>query len=103
MQPLQDMQIRDDPGKGLHDVRSFIGACHFYRLHINISKYSSAPLTGYIEKTHPGRWIDKEDACFRELNKKIASINCLGVPCPKGEIILVRDACDVGGGGTLYQ
>ena len=29
MQPLQDMQIRDDPRKGLHDVRSFIGACNF--------------------------------------------------------------------------
>ena len=27
MQPLQDMQIRDDPKKGLHDVRSFVGAC----------------------------------------------------------------------------
>ena len=26
MQPPQDMQIRDDPKKGLHDVRSFIGA-----------------------------------------------------------------------------
>ena len=26
MQPLQDMQIRDDPKKGLHDVRSFVGA-----------------------------------------------------------------------------
>ena len=25
MQPLQDMQIRDDPKKGLHDVRSFVG------------------------------------------------------------------------------
>ena len=31
MQPLQDMQIRDDPKKGLHDVRSFVGACNFYR------------------------------------------------------------------------
>ena len=30
-QPLQDMQIRDDPKKGLHGVRSFIGACHFYQ------------------------------------------------------------------------
>ena len=28
MQPLQDMQIRDDPKKGLHDVRSFVGACN---------------------------------------------------------------------------
>ena len=24
MQPLQDMQIRDDPKKGLHNVRSFV-------------------------------------------------------------------------------
>ena len=31
MQPLQDMQIRDDPKKGLHNVRSFVGACNFYR------------------------------------------------------------------------
>ena len=35
MQPLQDMQIRDDPKKGLHDVRSFVGACNFYRRHIH--------------------------------------------------------------------
>ena len=27
MQPLQDMQIRDDPKKGPHDVRSFVDAC----------------------------------------------------------------------------
>ena len=35
MQPLQDMLIRDDPKKGLHDVRSFVGACNFYRRHIH--------------------------------------------------------------------
>ena len=35
MQPLQDMQIRDDPKKGLHNVRSFVGACNFYRRHIH--------------------------------------------------------------------
>ena len=34
---------------------------------------------------------------------KISPTNYLGVPRPKGEIILVTDACDVGGGGTLYQ
>ena len=36
MQPLQDMQIGDDPKKGLHDVRSFAGACNFFRRHIQI-------------------------------------------------------------------
>ena len=103
MQPLQDMQIRDDPKKGLHDVRSFIGACNFYRRHIHNFTYSSAPLTDLIKKTNPWRWTDKEEACFQELKRKISSTNCLGVPRPKGEIILVTDACDVGGGGTLYQ
>ena len=102
MQPLQDMQICDDPKKGLHDVRSFIGACNFYRGHIHNFQYSSAPLTDLIKKTNPWRWTDKEETCFQELKRKISSINCLGVPRPKGEIILVTDACDVGGGGAPH-
>ena len=40
---------------------------------------------------------------MQELKKKIPSTNCLGLPRPKVEIILVTDACDVGGGSTLYQ
>ena len=69
MQFLQDMQIRDDPKKGLHDVRSFIGACNFYRRHIHNFTYSSAPLTDPIKKTNPWRWTDKEEACFQELKR----------------------------------
>ena len=50
MQPLQDMQIRDDPKRDLYDVGSFIGACNFYRRHIHNFTYSSAPLTGPYQK-----------------------------------------------------
>ena len=103
MQPLQDMQIRDDPKKGLHDVRSFVGACNFYRRHIHNFTYCSAPLTDLIKKTTPWRWTSREEECFQELKKKIASSNCLGVPRPEGEIVLITDASDVGGGGTIYQ
>ena len=103
MQPLQDMQIRNDPKKGLHDMRSFVGACNFYRRHIHNFTYSSAPLTDVIKKTTPWRWTAREEECFQELKKKIASSNCLGVPCPKGEIVLITDASDVGGGGTIYR
>ena len=103
MQPLQDMQIRNDPKKGLHDVRSFVGACNFYRRHIHNITYSSAPLTDLIKNTTPWRWTAREQECFQELKKKIASFNCLGVPRPKGEIFLVTDASDVGGAGTIYQ
>ena len=97
MQPLQDMQIRDDPKKDLHDVRSFVGACNFYRCHIHNFTYSSAPLTDLIKKTTPWRWTAREEECFQELKKKIASSNCLGLPRPKGEIVLITDASDVGG------
>ena len=97
MQPLQDMQIRDDPKKGLHDVRSFVGACNFYRRHIHNFTYSSAPLTDLIKKTTPWRWTSREEECFQELKKKIASSNCLGMPRPEGEIVVITDASDVGG------
>ena len=95
MQPLQDMQIPHDPKKGLHDIRSFLGACNFYRRHIHNFTYSSAPLTDLIRNTTPWRWTTRWEECFQELKKKIASSNCLGVPRPKGEIILITDASDV--------
>ena len=103
MQPLQDMQIRNDPKKGLRDVRSFVGACNFYRRHIQNFTYSSAPLTDLIKNTTPWSWTAREEECFQELKKKIASSNCRGVPRPKGEIVLITDASDVGGGRTIYQ
>ena len=80
MQPLQDMQIRDDPKKGLHDVRSFIGACNFYRRHIHNFTYSSAPLPDLIKKTDPWRWTDKEEACFQELKRKYLPPTARGYP-----------------------
>ena len=44
--PLMDAKVRhEDPKKGLHDVRSFIGACNFYRCHIKNFTYTSAILT----------------------------------------------------------
>ena len=102
MQPLQEMQIPDDPKKALHDVRSFVGACNFYRRHIHNFTYSSAPLTDVIKKGTPWRWTAREEECFKKLTKKIASSNCLGVPRPKAEIVLITDASNVGGGGTIY-
>ena len=33
----------------------------------------------------------------------MANAKCFGVPRPQGEIILVTDASNVGGGETLFQ
>ena len=65
LQPLHDMQIRDDPKKGLHDVRIFVGACNFYRRHIHNFTYSSAPLTELIKKTTAWRWTAREEEWFQ--------------------------------------
>ena len=47
-----DTKLRhEDPKKGLHDVRSFIGACNFYRRHIKKFTYTSAILTDLIKKS----------------------------------------------------
>ena len=81
-QPLQDMQIGDAPKKDLHDVRSFVGACNFYRRHIHNFTYSSAPLTDLIKKTTPWRWTARKEECFQELKKKIASCNKPGSTPP---------------------
>ena len=103
MQPLQDMQICDDPKKALHDVRIFVGACNFYWRHMHNFTYSSAAVTDLIKKPTPWRWTAGDRECFQELKKKMASSNCLGLPRPKGENILITDASDVGSGGTIYQ
>ena len=50
--PLMDAKVRhEDPKKGLHDVRSFIGACNFYHRHIKNFTYTSAILTDLIKKS----------------------------------------------------
>ena len=103
--PLMDAKVRheDIAGKGLHDVRSFIGACNFYRPHINNFTYTSAILTDLIKKTTIWRWGPQEQQAFDELKDKVANAKCLGVPRAQGEIILVTNASNVGGGGTLFQ
>ena len=54
-EPLMDAKVRhEDPKKGLHDVRSFFGACRFYRRHIQNFTYTGVILTDLIKKSTPG-------------------------------------------------
>ena len=102
--PLMDAKVRhEDPKKGLHDVRSFIGACNFYRRHIKSFTCTSAVLTDLIKKSTTWRWGPQEQQAFDELKDKVANAKCLGVPRAQAEMILVTDASIVGGGGTLFQ
>ena len=94
-----DAKVRhEDPKKGLHDVRSFIGACNFYCRHIKNFTYTSAILTDLIKKSTTWCWGPQEQQALDELKDKVANAKCLGVPRAQGEIILVTDASNVGGG-----
>ena len=102
--PLMDAKVRhQDPKKGLHDVCSFIGACNFYCRHLKNFTYTSAIPMDLIKKRTTWRWGPEEQQPFDELKNKLAKAKCLGVPRAQGEIILVTDASNVGGGGTLFQ
>ena len=80
-----DAKVRhEDPKKGLHDVRSFIGACNFYRRHIKNLTYTSAVLTDLIKKSTTWRWGPQEQQAFDELKDKVANAKCLGVPRAQG-------------------
>ena len=60
--PLMDAKVRhEDPKKGLHDVRSFIGACNFCRRHIKNFTYTSAILTDLIKKSTTWCWAVKNN------------------------------------------
>ena len=101
--PLMDAKVRhEDPKKGLNDVRSFIGACNFYHRHIKNLTYTSAILTDVIKKSTTWCWGPQEQQTFDELKDKVANAKCLAVPRAQGGIILVTDASNVGGGGTLF-
>ena len=103
-EPLIDAKVRhDNPKKGFHDVRSFIGACNFYRRRIKNFTYTSAIVTDLSKKSTTWRWGPQEQQAFDELKDKGANAKCLGVPRAQGEIILATDASNVGGGGTLFQ
>jgi len=40
---------------------------------------------------------------IQELKDKLATLTSIGVPNSQGEMVLVTDACDIGGGPTLFQ
>ena len=83
--PLMDAEVRhEDPKKGLHDVRSFIGACNFYRRHIKNFTYTSAIWTDPAKKSTTWRWGPQEQEAFDELKDKLANAKCLGVPRAQG-------------------
>ena len=90
--------IREKSKQGVNNVKGFIGACNFYRRHIRNFIYTRARLTNATKKNTPWVWGLEEQKCFQQLADKVTNAKCLEVARPKGEIILISVASDVGGG-----
>ena len=76
---------------------------NFYRRHVKNFTFSSAPLTELLKKNVKWRWTEVEQKCFEELKTKIAALENLGTPKSSGEIVMITDSSDLGGGSTLFQ
>ena len=95
--------IRDDKTRGVKDIRSFLGACNFYRRHVPNFTYSSHLLTDLTKKHKKWHWGEKEAKQFQELKEKLGNVGMLGTSSSEREFVVITDASLVGGGGTLFQ
>ena len=95
--------INETKVKSVQDLRAFLGACNFLRSHIKNFTETSAELTELLKKEVPWRWTEKHQGLIEELKKKILSKECLGVPRSRGDFVVVTDASDLGGGGSIFQ
>ena len=85
----------------LATLRSFLGAANFLRRHVRNFTFSSAILTNLLKHSNKWEWTSDHENAFNELKGKIADAKGLGVPQPKGEILLVTDSSNLGGGASM--
>ena len=89
--------------RNLTDLRSFLGAANFYRRHLKNFTYSSALLTDKLKKTVPWSWGPSEQKCFEELKERLVNAQDLAIPQREGELVMITDASDLGGGAVIFQ
>ena len=89
--------------KNLKDLRSFLGALNFLRRHVKNFTYTSTRLTDLLKKDVKWTWGPEEESAVEELKEKVRTAVPLGVPRSTGEILMITDASDLGGGATIWQ
>ena len=102
--PAKCQQVRDWPvPRDLHEVRSFVGLCSYYRRHIQGFTELAAPLYELATKGTNFEWTDRRHEAFGQLKNALISAPILGFPREDGLWYLDTDASDVGTGAVLSQ
>ena len=97
-------QVQDWPvPRDLHEVRSYVGLCSYYRRHIQGFTELAAPLYELATKGTDFEWTDRRHEAFGQLKNALTSAPILGFPREDGLWYLDTDASDVGTGAVLSQ
>ena len=89
--------------KDLHDVRSFLGLCSYYRRFIKDFSSIAKPLTQLTEKERDFVWGTAQEEAWLDLKRRLVNAPILAYPDPQLSFILDTDASGFGIGGVLSQ
>ena len=87
----------------VHDIRSFVGFCSYYRLFLPNFAAEAKPLILLTEKQAEFRWEEEQEQSWQKLKFLLTEAPVLTYPRVDAELILDTDASDVGIGAVLSQ
>ena len=89
--------------RNLHEVRSFIGMCSYYRRFIEKFSIIAGPLHDLTKKKVKFQWMAKENNAFLKLKEKLMSEPVLVLPDLTKPFEIECDACGECLGAVLLQ
>ncbi|MCO5567678.1 hypothetical protein L7F22_021372 [Adiantum nelumboides] len=104
MDPAKVEAIKSWPDlKMVHDVRSFLGLCSYYRRFIRNFVEIASPLNALRKKGVTFRWTQKEISAFNLLKEKMTSDLVIVLPDLRKSFVVQCDACGSSIGAVLMQ
>lgn len=87
----------------LHEVRSYVGFCSYYRRFIEGFSNIAAPLHALAKKSARFIWGPEQQEAFETLKERLITAPVLAMPIDDGLYYLDTDASDTGLGAVLTQ
>ncbi|MCO5572480.1 hypothetical protein L7F22_026235 [Adiantum nelumboides] len=104
MDPAKIEAIRNWPDlKNVHEVRSFLGLCSYYRRYVRKFAEIASPLHMLTQKGVPFLWGATEVTAFQALNDKMTTGPVLILPDLQKSFEVYCDACGRSLGAVLMQ
>ncbi|MCO5578309.1 hypothetical protein L7F22_032149 [Adiantum nelumboides] len=104
MDPAKVEAIKSWPDlKTVHDIRSFLGLCSYYRLFIRHFAEIASPLHALMHKGVTFKWTTKEITAFKHLKEKLTLDPVIILPDLSKPFVVQCDACGNSLGAVLMQ